>query len=605
MLHRMSTLLITVLLFFTAISVFSATPKTFNVMTPLELPAWYYSIRTGKDYMNNNAAMSQDQITNYQNQIEYFKNQLKAAKAIGVNAVSTDVWWGMVESTNDQFVWDDFKSIFQDIVDAGLQIMPIMSFHQCGGNVGDDVNVNLPSWIWDIAGDGAKYISEQLYTNGEGTDYSLNPTIPSHTKDTLLTPEQESIFGNSEVVSLWATNKSAVHEQYQQYMQAFEKFVTQEGFADDIQSISISCGPSGECRYPSYDTYSVTSDGVTYNIGAGWPSRGFLMCYSANAFTDFQDAMHKKYGTISALNKAWNTKPTLSSFSDVTPPKNGDSFFQYAVETPRPQYAIDLINWYNSSLIQHGQAMLTDALIAFCSGLKSVTVGNKIPGITWQMGSTTIPRSAEICAGLIPGSFQQNVYDYGCGPEVDQGWSNQSCGQDYSGLLKMVYGMNTDSNNTTNHPIQLYFTCLEQPNMDYSAQGYSWPATLVYCVGQEANEIGLSILGENALAPNNGWGYANGGLSGVPIGNKYWGLNSGDANSSNTSAYSWSILLYALSNANFQGVNILRVENLTTLGQGMYGNYYGLIYHFNQGDSGVPNNVPQISSWEVGPANNN
>ncbi len=610
MFYRMSKILSATFFLFVSIAVFSASSKTFNVMAPLQLPAWYYSIRTGQDYINGGTLTAQNKAA-YQQDIAYFQQQIAAAKAIGVNAVSTDVWWGMVEGSGDQqFVWDDYKNIFQDIANAGLQIQAIMSFHQCGGNIGDDVNVPLPSWIWSVAGNGAKYIPEQLYTNGNGTAYPLNPTIPSHTVNTLLSPEQEATFGDPEVVALWATNNSAVHKQYQEFISAFATFVNQNGFADDMQAINISCGPSGECRFPSYDTYTVTSNGVSYNIGAGWPSRGFLMCFSANAFAAFQNAMQQKYGTIDALNQAWST--SLSSFNDVTPPTNGDAFFQYAVQTPRPQYAIDFINWYNGCLIQHGQEMLTDALIALGSDagqLQTCTVENKIPGITWQMGSSSIPRSAEICAGLIPGSFQQDVYNFGCGPAVtvngQQTWNDASCGQDYSGLLKMVYGMNTNSNNTTKHFVQLYFTCLEQPNMDYQAQGYSWPATLVYCIGQEANQIGLTVKGENALAPNNGWGYANGGLNGIPIGNQYWGLNSNNANSSNTSAYSWSVLLYAMSNANYQGINILRVENLTTEGQGMYGNFYGLIYYFNQGNPGVPATVPQISTWNVGPVNTN
>ena len=329
------------------------------------------------------------------------------------------------------------------------------------------------------------------------------------------------------------------------------------------------------------------------------------MCYSANAISDFQTSMITQYGNLAGVNKAWGT--SMTSQSQITPPTNGNGFFTYAVQTPRPQYAIDFVNWYNSRLIQHGQAMLNDALIAFGKGspLGSCTLEIKIPGVTWTMGSNgsgAMPRSAEICAGLIPGSFQQDVYYYGCGPAP---LSNANCGQDYAGLLQMVYSMNSNSANKTGHFVQLYFTCLEQPNMDYSAQGWSWPATLVYCVGQESGQIGLTIKGENALAPNTGCGYMSGTLTTSPIGNQYWGINTDNASSSNTSAYSWSILQYALANANYQGVTILRVENLTTLGQTMYGNWYGLIYCFNKGNSNVPSSCPQISQWNVGPANTN
>ena len=58
------------------------------------------------------------------------------------------------------------------ITAAGLDIAPILSFHQCGGNVGDDCDVPLPPWLWRkyanrtldgvrIGPDGLKHRSEQ------------------------------------------------------------------------------------------------------------------------------------------------------------------------------------------------------------------------------------------------------------------------------------------------------------------------------------------------------------------------------------------------------------------------------------------------------------
>ncbi|MEI6056588.1 MAG: family 14 glycosylhydrolase [Lentisphaerota bacterium] len=585
MFNKLFKRLTTALLLFVSITIFAASSDTFNVMAPLALPAWLYSIRTNQDYINGGTLTPANKAA-YQQQINAFQGQIAAAKAAGTDAVSVDVWWGMVEGQGDQeFVWNDYQNVFSMISSAGLKIQAIMSFHQCGGNVGDDVNIPLPSWIWSLTGNGGKYISEQLYTNGAGTAYPLNPTIPSHTVNTVLTPAQESAYGNPEIVSMWASNDSGIHEQYQEFIESFVTFVNNNGFAGDIQAINISCGPAGECRFPSYDSYSATVSGKTYNIGYGWPSRGFLQCYSANAISAFQNAMQTKYGTIAALNKAWAT--SLSSFSAVTPPTNGDAFFSYAVQTPRPQYAQDFINWYNQSLIEHGKEMITDALVAMgnsSGAMKNAVVEIKIPGISWQMGSTTIPRSAEICAGLIPSTFQSDVYDYGCGPSP---FSNANCGNDYSGIMQMVYNMNTDPNNTTNHLVQLYFTCLEQSNDDVSSQGYSWSATLVYCVGQQAHQIGLIIKGENALAPNTGWSWSGSPLQGTPLKNATYGGGQ------------WANICYAMTNSYYEGITILRVADLTTNGQGMYGNYYGLIVNFNKGNPGVPTSCPQISNYNV------
>lgn len=68
---------------------------------------------------------------------ERFKQQLHQAKAIGVTAVSTDVWWGKVEKKGDQqFDWSYYDAVSSVIIEAGLKWVPILSFHKCGGNVG-------------------------------------------------------------------------------------------------------------------------------------------------------------------------------------------------------------------------------------------------------------------------------------------------------------------------------------------------------------------------------------------------------------------------------------------------------------------------------------
>jgi len=38
------------------------------------------------------------------------------------------------------------------LTECGLDAMckVVMSFHQCGGNVGDDVNISLPQWVLDV-----------------------------------------------------------------------------------------------------------------------------------------------------------------------------------------------------------------------------------------------------------------------------------------------------------------------------------------------------------------------------------------------------------------------------------------------------------------------
>ena len=108
-----------------------------------------------------------------------------------------------------------------------------MSFHKCGGNVGDDVTIPLPSWLW--------------------THFSL--------------PEQDLKYrseqGNysSDVLTLWADR--TVKDEYREFLAAFQEHYGSK--ADSITEINISCGPAGELRYPSYNSH---------DTGTGYPHPG-------------------------------------------------------------------------------------------------------------------------------------------------------------------------------------------------------------------------------------------------------------------------------------------------------------------------------------------
>jgi len=63
---------------------------------------------------------------------------LAALKSAGVEGVMMDVWWGIVERAGPgQYDWSAYKELVQAAQEAGLKVQTVMSFHQCGGNVGD------------------------------------------------------------------------------------------------------------------------------------------------------------------------------------------------------------------------------------------------------------------------------------------------------------------------------------------------------------------------------------------------------------------------------------------------------------------------------------
>ncbi|KAK4804429.1 hypothetical protein SAY86_004246 [Trapa natans] len=78
-------------------------------------------------------------------------DQLKILKSVNVDGVMVDCWWGIVEDAAPQsYNWKGYRQLFQMVRDLKLKLQVVMSFHECGGNTGDDVHIPLPSWVNEI-----------------------------------------------------------------------------------------------------------------------------------------------------------------------------------------------------------------------------------------------------------------------------------------------------------------------------------------------------------------------------------------------------------------------------------------------------------------------
>lgn len=63
---------------------------------------------------------------------------LQALKSAGVEGIMMDVWWGLVERDSPgQYNWSGYNELLEMAKKHGLKVQAVMSFHQCGGNVGD------------------------------------------------------------------------------------------------------------------------------------------------------------------------------------------------------------------------------------------------------------------------------------------------------------------------------------------------------------------------------------------------------------------------------------------------------------------------------------
>ena len=59
--------------------------------------------------------------------------------------------WGAVERRPRQYDWSGYAQVFEAVKAAGLKLQAVMSFHACGGNVGDSAQVPLPPWVLKVS----------------------------------------------------------------------------------------------------------------------------------------------------------------------------------------------------------------------------------------------------------------------------------------------------------------------------------------------------------------------------------------------------------------------------------------------------------------------
>ncbi|RBY75267.1 beta-amylase [Geodermatophilus sp. TF02-6] len=374
-----------------------------------------------------------------------FEADLDSVAGYGVDAVSVDVWWGDVEGRADnRFDWSYYDRVFDVITSHGLDIVPILSFHQAGGNVGDEYTSLLPSWLWQ------KY-AEVTYRGVE-----LGPTGLQH----------RSEQGNYSAESVQGWADGVVMDEYRDFTRAFAQQYG-DTYADDVIEVNVSLGPSGELRYPSYNQH---------DQGTGYPTRGALQSYSPLAVRDLQQWALRRYGSLEAVNAAWGTAYT--SVDQICPPQDADAFFA-GLDYLDTQYGRDFVDWYNGSLVDHGERVLRTVVRTLGEDFPEADIGYKVPGIHWSMTNPAHPRAAEVTTGLVQTSVDLDSWATGHG---------------YQRIIELA-----DRFDGGPREVVVHFTALEMDDQD-APPAYSLAQTLVGWIGDYAFRAGVELKGENALA---------------------------------------------------------------------------------------------------------
>ncbi|KAJ9681479.1 hypothetical protein PVL29_020378 [Vitis rotundifolia] len=278
--------------------------------------------------------------------------QLRILKSVNVDGVMVDCWWGIVEAHAPQeYNWNGYKRLFQIVRELKLKLQVVLSFHECGGNVGDDVCIPLPHWVAEIG----RSNPDIFFTDREGR---RNPECLSWGID-----KERNLRGRTAV------------EVYFDFMRSFR--VEFDDFFEDgiISMIEVGLGPCGELRYPSYP------------VKHGWryPGIGEFQCYDQYLLKNLRKAAEARGHAFWARGPdnvgSYNSQPHETGFFC-----DGGDYDGY--------YGRFFLNWYSQVLVDHGDRVLSLAKLAF----EGTSIAAKLAGVHWWYKTTS--HAVELMAGF-------------------------------------------------------------------------------------------------------------------------------------------------------------------------------------------------------------
>ncbi|XP_057476102.1 beta-amylase 3, chloroplastic-like [Actinidia eriantha] len=279
---------------------------------------------------------------------------LMALKSAGIEGVMVDAWWGLVEKEGPmKYNWEGYAELVKMAQKHGLKLQVVMSFHQCGGNVGDSCSIPLPPWVLE--------------------EISKNPDLVYTDRSGRRNPEYLSLACDLLPVLRGRTPIQV----YSDYMRSFrDRF--KDYLGEVIAEIQVGMGPCGELRYPSYPESNGT-----------WrfPGIGEFQCYDKYMRASLQasaEAIGKEDWGISGPHDSgqYNQFPEDTSFFRRDGTWNND-------------YGQFFLGWYSGMLLEHGDRILAAANRIFQgTGAK---LSGKVAGIHWHY--RTRSHAAELTAG--------------------------------------------------------------------------------------------------------------------------------------------------------------------------------------------------------------
>lgn len=380
---------------------------------------------------------------------------LPGAAAIGAEGIMVDVWWGLCEQEPGVYNFTGYVELLKQCRALGLKVQTVMSFHACGGNIGDDVNIPIPKWVTDLE----FQVPELFYRDQRGD--------PSREYISLSCDELPRFPGKrwseeEEAEAEVERNRTGL-ELYEDFMQAFRNETKDFGRDGTLVEIQVGCGPCGELRYPSYPL----SPREHYPDGWAWPGIGELQCYDRGMYLDMKKTLGRErppillgeYSDAPDDTKFWTKLPNQFTIKEYLL-----SLLQASAPTKYPPEHFShpsgeaFLAWYSNRLIEHGDKVMGIARGVFGPTMR---LAAKVSGIHWLRAHPS--HAAEETAG-----YHANYLDRVCA------------------MLAKTKSV-------------LDFTCFEMRAHSQPSFALCQPELLVQSAAEAAHRAGVEFAGENAL----------------------------------------------------------------------------------------------------------
>lgn len=310
------------------------------------------------DPIKVNLALRPDIIVN-ETVLSQLPYQLVNISNSSINAVSTDVWWGLVEVEPRVYNWSLYAALFQTIQNnmTNAKVKAVINFHACSPGFFCDVDVPLPPWI-----------------------SSMNETNPNvFYTDVNGFSSFDYLTSGVDHIAFDPLGRTAV-EIYAEFIQSFAQEFS-ENFDSLIFEVQIGLGPAGELRYPAFPVGQWVLPGI-----------GQFQCYDSYLRAEYATYANK-------LQKTFNYLPAASALSYNNTPEESAFFGKPKLNGTLSNYGQFFLTWYSNRLIQHGSVILNTAQSIIKIYSPNVTIATKLGCMYWQISDGS--HAAELTAGYM------------------------------------------------------------------------------------------------------------------------------------------------------------------------------------------------------------